>query len=122
MGTIAKTEDNLSIGQLNNLVTIITWANLGSSDDGAPVGGSGWADKSIQVEGTFGSGGTIVLEGSNDGTNYRTLNDPFGVQLSLTSAGIHAITEATKFIRPRVTAGDGTTAITATVLVRRAVQ
>jgi len=100
---------------------MITWPSLANGDDGGPVGGSGWADKSVQVEGTFGGGGTVVLEGSNDGTNYRTLNDPFGVPLSFTAAGIHAITEATRYIRPRVTGGDGTTGITATVLVRRAV-
>ena len=38
-----------------------------------------WADRTIHVYGTFGVGGTVVLEGSNDGTNYVTLTDSNGV-------------------------------------------
>jgi hypothetical protein len=76
-------------------------------------------DRSVQVTGTFGSGGTLLIEGSNDGgVTWGTLNDPQGSALSFTSSKIEAIQELTAMIRPRVSAGDGTTALAVYVLVR----
>lgn len=98
---------------------VITWSGLLNGDDGTPIEMPGSADRSIQFVGTFGAGGTIVFEGSNDGTNYATLADPQGNAISKTSAGIEAILEITRYVRPRVTAGDGTTNLVATLLVRR---
>jgi hypothetical protein len=81
---------------------------------------TGFADRAAQVTGTFGAGGTVLIEGSIDGTNYSTLVDPQGVAISKTAAGISEIGQLTKFIRPRVSAGDGTTSISVTLLARRA--
>lgn len=60
---------------------------------------------SVQVIGSFGAGGTVLIEGSNDGINYGTLTDPQGVALSLTAAGIKSVQQITRHIRPRVSAG-----------------
>lgn len=98
---------------------IITWPSLANGDDGAPIQMPGSADRTIQFDGTFGSGGAVVLEGSNDGTTYYTLTDPAANSLSFTSAGLKSVTEVTRYMRPRVTAGDGTTSLKATLLVRR---
>ena len=98
---------------------VITWTGLLNGDDGSPVEMPGSSDRSIQFTGTFGVGGTIVLEGSNDGTNYVSLTDPQGNAISKTAAGIEAVMELTRYIRPRVTAGDGTTSLVATLLVKR---
>jgi hypothetical protein len=73
----------------------------------------------VQVQGTFGASGSVSVEGSNDGVNYHTLRDPQGVSLTFTAAGLKAVLELTRFIRPRVTAGDGTTALTVTLVARR---
>jgi len=98
---------------------VIQWSGLLNTDDGTPIEMPGSADRSIQITGTFGAGGTIVFEGSNDGTNYASLTDPQGNAISKTAAGIEAIAELTRYVRPRVTAGDGTTNLVATLLVRR---
>ena len=99
--------------------SVITWAALANGDQGAPAEYTHYADRSVQVSGTFGTGGVVVLEGSLDGTNYETLADPQGNALSFTASKIEAVTEATRYIRPRVTAGDGSTSINVSVLVRR---
>lgn len=99
---------------------LIQWTGLLNTDDGTPFEGPGSNDRSIQFTGTFGAGGTIILEGSNDGTNWFTLTDPQGNNISVTAARIEQISELTRFVRPRVTAGDGTTNLVATMLVRRA--
>jgi hypothetical protein len=96
-----------------------TWSPLLNGDSGAPFPIPGFADRSVQVVGTFGAGGTVLIEGSNDGTNYATLKDPQGVALSITAASINEILQIVKFIRPRVSAGDGTTSLTVILLARK---
>lgn len=98
---------------------VLTWSGLLNGDDGSPVEMPGSADRSVQFTGTFGAGGTIVFEGSNDGTNYVTLTDPQGNTISKTAAALEAVVELTRYVRPRVTAGDGSTDLVASLLVKR---
>jgi hypothetical protein len=99
----------------------IVWVALANGDSGDPLEMPGSADRSIQFTGTFGAGGTVIVEGSNEitPTNWVNLRDPQGTALSFTAAGLKAVLEVTRWIRPRVTGGDGTTAIVATMCVRR---
>jgi hypothetical protein len=76
------------------------------------------ADRSIQFAGTP-SGATLLCEGSNDGVNWATLNDPLGVPISLLTVGVRQILELTLKVRPRISGGDVNTAITASLLLRR---
>lgn len=99
---------------------VVTWTPLTTTNsDGQPFEAPGWADRAVQITGTFGAGGTIVLEGSLDGTNYVSLTDPQGNAISKTAASIEAVSELVRYIRPRVTAGDGTTSLTVTMIARR---
>jgi hypothetical protein len=100
---------------------VITWAPMtqSGSDVGAPIEMPGWADRSVQVTGTLGTGGNVRIEGSNDGTNYATLNDPQGNALDVNSLKVEQILEITRYIRPRVTAGDGTTSLAVSLLIVR---
>jgi hypothetical protein len=102
----------------NNMRSVTgQWAGLtqASLDDGAPVELSDYADRSIQVQGTIGAAGSCRIEGSNDGTNYVVLTDPQGTALNVVAAGvIEQVQEMTRYIRPRITAGDGTTNLTVT--------
>lgn len=78
-----------------------------TDDVGAAVAMAAWPDRSVQVFGTFGTGGACAIEGSNDGgTTWKVLTDPQGNALSFTAAGIEAITELVHMIRPHITAGD----------------
>lgn len=98
------------------------WAGLtqASADTGAPAELPDYADRSVQIEGTLGVGGTVVIEGSNDGTNYVLLTDPQGNNLTITAVNrMEQVQEITRFIRPRVTAGDGATSFTVTLYGRR---
>ena len=99
-----------------------TWTGLLNGDVGDIFQFPDWADRCIQVAGTFGAGGTVLIEGSNNGVDWATLNDTNGVALSLTAAGLRQMSEAPLLIRPRVSAGDGTTSIAATVICRRLYQ
>ena len=99
----------------------VQWT-LANGDDGAPVSFAEFSDRSIQFSGTFGASGSIQLEGSNDltaPTNWFVLTDYQGNTIVKTSAAFEGIEEPSIWVRPRVTAGDGTTAIVAKLYVRR---
>jgi hypothetical protein len=98
---------------------IATWT-LANGETGEAVQFPGSTSKSVQFSGTFGAGGTVVLEGSNDGTTYFTLTDGDTNSLSKTSAALEHVYENTLYLRPRVTAGDGTTSIKIVLMVKRA--
>jgi hypothetical protein len=101
----------------DNNVAVYAWQGLAANQTGLPLGGPGFSDRSVQIEGTPGAGFTIVIEGSNDGVNYHTLHDPFNNVLSFTSVGVLAqVTEITLFIRPSIAGGDGTTNVTVTMV------
>lgn len=85
-----------------------TWAGLLNGDNG-DAGGS-YITASFQVSGTFGAGGSVSLQGSNDGANWYALSPT-----ALTAAGgfgTLGVAEHPRYIRPIVTAGDGTTNLT----------
>jgi len=104
----------------------ITWTGLLNGDIGVgPVSGGpnvmmgGSTVRSIQVEGTLGASGNVQVQGSNDGTNYRVLEDITGTALDIAALSIKQIATNTKFLRVEVTNGDGSTDLTVTVFVRR---
>lgn len=80
------------------------------------------AEKSVHVKGTFGAGGTVKLQGTNDGATTATfpaatvnqLNKPDGTNLSLTAEGLLQILENPAWIRPVISAGTG---VSVTVLI-----
>jgi hypothetical protein len=97
------------------------WSSLQLNDDGAALELPGLADKTVQVYGTFGGGGKVILEGACDPTiiTWVPIHDPQGNALEFISAGIEQILENPLKIRPRVTAGDGTTSLTVVIICRK---
>lgn len=91
----------------------VSWNGLLNGDDGAAWsedgGAAAFSDKTAQITGTFGVGGTVIIEGSNDGTNWGTLNDASSTPISVTDVTPVVLLENPLYVRPRVTAGDGTT-------------
>lgn len=89
-----------------------TWTGLLNTDVGDGISLAVFDSYNVQVKGTVGAGGTVVIEGSNDaGSTYAGLNDTRGESnaLSFTAADIRAGLERPALLRPNVTAGDGTT-------------
>lgn len=60
----------------------------------------------VQVIGTFG-GATITLRGSNDGTNYFTLKDLQGNDISFTATGAAEFSTSAAYISPASSGGSG---------------
>src|SRR5882672_5390470 len=104
---------------------VLTTANPQGVPVGSPLQGvgqaglgflAGYADKSVQVNGTFG-GATVALQGGNDGVlgNFITLTNPLGTAASFTVAGLMAITEAVIQLAPVLTVVGAGATITVTV-------
>lgn len=117
MSEITYTQDFPIAG--NSDFMRVTWNGLTVNDTGLPFILSQYADRSVQVEGTFGAGGLVIVEGTNDNVNWRALNDPYSNVISITTPKIQAISELVVKIRPRVSSGDGTTSLTISMLVRK---
>jgi hypothetical protein len=96
---------------------VSTWKNMSVDDVGEPADVAGIAERSVQVEGEF-DGASVVIEGSNDGINYHALNSRLGIGLSIGLAGLEAIDEAVRFIRPRISDGAAGTMITVSLFMR----
>lgn len=100
-------------------ILTFTWAGLENGDDGTPIDAPDFEPAEIQVKGTFGAGGNVRIEGSlDDGTTYAALNDAQGNALDVAAAKIERVQETTAKMRPRVTAGDGTTNLTVIMRLR----
>jgi hypothetical protein len=95
------------------------WAGMALGDTGQEAVHSGTGDRTVQVFGTFGAGGSVTIQGTLDGTNWASLHDTNGVALTFTTAGIRTVLQNVLAIRPVITGGDGTTSLTTLINVRR---
>jgi len=97
---------------------ILKWTITTVDADGQPYLFSGrYPDKSLHVFGTFGTGGNLKGQGTNEvttPTNWYSLNDPQQNELSFTAAKIEQILENVYQFRPYLSAGTG---VTLTVLL-----
>lgn len=105
-----------TIGRSSGGVLIVAWTGLLNGDYGKAVSVPALADRSVQMLGTLGAGGAITIYGSNKpdanesaDTDWWTLNDPQANALVISTFKGESIMEPTLWIRPKVTAGDGTT-------------
>lgn len=106
MATVNFTRDEIN-GRAHSAI----WLNMSETDnDGERYTLPGGSDRSVQVTGTFG-GATLSIQGSNlqepttADTDWVNLNDTNGTAVSFTAAGLSAILENTRWIRPRLTGG-----------------
>lgn len=105
---------------ISETARIAQWTLTSGDATGDPIGAD-WldlADKCVSVTGTFGTG-TFLLEGSNDGAVWFTLNTPAGVAISGTTAAMRQVLENPVHVRPRVTGADGTTNLTVIIAGKR---
>ena len=87
-------------------VATYSWETLTENDTASrlELAGTLPAIASFQVVGTFG-GATVVLQGSNDGTNWVTMKDTAGNDVSLTATGSAEVSSAMRYFRPSASGG-----------------
>jgi hypothetical protein len=100
MATVTGTIDR----QAN--VATAKWV-LASGDTGKGLAMADYPDRTVQAIGT---GTTVTVEGSNDGTTWTALNDTTGTAISLSSGDFAVILENPAYVRA-VAASAGATVI-----------
>jgi hypothetical protein len=97
---------------------VIKWTITTANADGAPYTfGGRLPDKSLHVFGTWGAGGVLKGQGTNEvsaPSNWYSLNDPQGNELSFSADKIEQVLENVFLFRPYLSAGTG---VTLTVLL-----
>ena|SRR5437899_2316303 len=115
-----------TVSEFPDGVRVVTWGPMANTDIGTPYAAPHRSDKSVQATGTFGVGGTVTIEGSNNPDSataaFSTLHDP-SVTTALTlvsgaATSLKQVLENTWFIRPNITGGDGTTSVTVRMLIQ----
>lgn len=106
---------------------MVSWT-LANGDVGDPVDMSEYTDRTVDIGGTFGVGGSVTLRGNNAATKpnpassatvWAPVTDPQANAITKTSKALEAILEAPRWTSPECTAGDGTTAIVVTMIGRK---
>lgn len=82
----------------------VIWTPVTNADTCRAVSFPQYADKSVQVAGTFG-GTSVSVTGSIDGTNYAALSDQGGTAIAITTAGIKQVLQNALYIQPALTGG-----------------
>jgi hypothetical protein len=100
------------------LISTFTWSGLRNGDRGQPIRNVS-GNISFQIDGDFGARGRVVIEASNDGHVYKTVNDRRGYPALVTAPWLRTIPEEAAFLRPRVYGGDEATSVTVTAVFRR---
>lgn len=109
----------------DNITELWKWDLLTNGDTGDPLIVPSFSAITIQASAaTWGSGGKILMQGSNmretDTPEYVQLTDPQGDTLELnTNKLIERVLESTYLIRPYVSEGDGDTSLSVYALVRK---
>ena len=107
---------------------LIVWV-LANGDTGTPFQMPTSSDRSVHMFGTFGVGGSVTMQVSNEAQNvdtsvaqFASAHDPQGAVLTITTTNnIKEVAEVSRWIRPTCTLGDGTTSITVSMMARKAV-
>lgn len=111
--------------QVDIMVRVFTWSGLlqSSLDTGAPVDVRDAAELMCMINGTLGAAGAVTWEGSVDGgVNYFPLKSNIGTPAAIVQTAVltpDMVQERPLTVRPRVTAGDGTTTLVATLVAKR---
>jgi hypothetical protein len=120
LATITPTITWLQGDAYSSNCALVTWGPVTESDTCNPANMGDFSDRSVQIAGTFGAA-TVVMQGSNDGTNYAPITDPQGNSISKTSAAIEAMTELCRYVKPTFSGGTGQS-VTVTMMCKRAVR
>ncbi len=105
MAAIKVTTSDASFKQDGSAIKAV-WAAVDENSTFAPLQAPEYSQRSVHVSGTFG-GSTVVLNGSNTGTNFFGLHDLQDAAFSVTSEGLEQIQEGVLQYQPAASGGTG---------------
>lgn len=118
MATVGLTPTIINNGEAMLYSCTLTNTNT----DCAPLTAHEYGDRTVQIgtSGTTGFGtGTVVVQGTNDGSNWFPLTDPQGNGISKTTASLETIMETPLNTRVAITGATGGESVPVYFLCRR---
>lgn len=103
---------------------LVTWAACVNADVGESIDVSGAKSLTAMLAsgGTLGAGGNCRWEGSFDNATWFTMNSDIGAPAAANQVALSAPTmlkERPRWVRPNISAGDGTTSLVPMLAVGR---
>ncbi len=98
-------------------VSMFAWEHLRKLENGERLDASAYATIGLQIEGEFG-GGTVDIEGSNDGVHWHAMIDTQDNHMKFSYPGMADVGQTSRYLRPVVAGGDETTDVTVLALCR----
>ena len=106
-------------GEDDGSLRTATWTNLnGANNTGVAIKFPQHSDRTVQLVGCI-NAATVVIQGSNDGTNYANCTDSTGAVASFTALGIKQLVEAPLFVRPHMPVNNIASDVSVVMLLRR---
>jgi len=97
----------------------VSWSDLKVGEVGKAFDLGSVAHAAVQFSGAFGEGGSIALEGSNNGEYFMPLKDIYGSSIVRHKPSIDTLGQFVKYIRPVVKAGDQLTSLKCSLYLNR---
>jgi hypothetical protein len=112
-----EVEQSNKLGE-KSLVSV-SWSGLKFGDEAEAFDLGSVASASVQLSGSFGEGGSVALEGSNNGEYFIPLKDVYGSLLVRNKPSIDSLGQHVRFVRPAVKSGDELTDVKCTLYINR---
>lgn len=115
MATVNPTRDTTIPG---GSVVRVTYSNMANGDTITPLGLGNAAGALLSIQFTANAGGVTTAQVSNDATNWETLKDTTGVDVSVASGATGIFDCSTAALWLRFNPGSGVTDADAIVVMR----
>jgi|GEM_PF-970274 len=113
------------VGERDGSSVLYTWPLTSANTDGAVVEWTEWVDRTWVVDSAAWGGATLVIQGSNDLTNWFTMTNAAGAAaLSFTVGTVLGFTsvEGPRYARPNLSVAGTNAVVGVTLLARRHTQ
>lgn len=111
---VVATKENPGLDTQDEDYLLMTWRgldNTSSKSQGTPHSFVAFGDRSVQVSGVIGADAKVYIEGSNDGTNWAPLKNPFKEDIVFgPGGGLQTIIDVSRWVRPRIDGSPGSAA------------
>lgn len=104
---------------VSEFVRVAMWRNLSSDKACVPIELSDNEELTIVTRGNFTGGGSVLLEGSNDGKAYFPLRDSSGYPVFRKRISVQRVAERPRYVRPSLIGAGNDSAIDVHLIMQR---
>ena len=104
---------------VSDFVRVAMWRNIPGDETCAPVELFDKEEFTIVTRGNFAAGGSVLLEGSNDGKAYFPLRDSSGYPIFRKRLSVQRVAGRPRYVRPSLIGASNAGAIDVHLIIQR---